>query len=121
MGQNKEELGQLLAFIEIIVKQPGNEDFIAGLQDVLLKSYQNNIGELSHLLSCINTLVQHPGSDKFVFELQSVLSKKYPHRISDSELDTLKILRFNLKMHKWYFDNSNELALGMYIPYKISL
>ena len=76
MGQNKEELGQLLAFIEILVKQPGNEEFVAGLQDIIVKSYQNNIGDLTHLLSCINTLVQQPGSDEFISGLQSIVSKK---------------------------------------------
>ena len=35
------------------------------------------------------------------------------------ELETLKLLRFNLKMRKWYIDNSNGLALGMYLPYKV--
>ena len=32
MGQNKEELRQLLAFIETLVMQPGNEEFVAGLR-----------------------------------------------------------------------------------------
>ena len=32
MGQNKEELKKLLSFIETIVKQPGNDEFAAGLR-----------------------------------------------------------------------------------------
>lgn len=35
MGQNKEELKRLLAFIDTLVKQPGNEDFAAGLRALL--------------------------------------------------------------------------------------
>ncbi len=35
------------------------------------------------------------------------------------ELETLKLLRFNLKRRKWYLDNSNDLALGFYLPYKV--
>lgn len=35
------------------------------------------------------------------------------------ELETLKLLRFNLKRRKWYLDNSNDLALGIYLPYKV--
>ncbi len=35
MGQNKDELNRLLAFIETLVKQPGNEDFAAGLRALL--------------------------------------------------------------------------------------
>lgn len=111
MGQNKEELGQLLAFIEILVKQPGNEEFVAGLQDIIVKSYQNNIGELTHLLSCINTLVQQPGSDEFISGLQSIVSKKYPHRITNSELDAyLKLQRDKCKRkaRKYYKDISNS-------------
>ena len=36
-----------------------------------------------------------------------------------SELETLKILRFNLKNRKWHIDNSNAFVLGMYLPYKV--
>lgn len=36
MGQNKEQLRQLLAFIKTLVKQPGNDEFIAGLHALLL-------------------------------------------------------------------------------------
>ena len=32
MGQNKEELNKLLSFIEALTKQPGNEEFVAGLR-----------------------------------------------------------------------------------------
>ena len=35
MGQNKEELKRLLAFIDTLVKQPGNDDFVAGLRALL--------------------------------------------------------------------------------------
>ena len=35
MGQNKEELKRLLAFIDTLVKQPGNEEFAAGLRALL--------------------------------------------------------------------------------------
>lgn len=35
------------------------------------------------------------------------------------DLDTLKLLRFNLKRRKWYIDNSNEFALGFYLPNKV--
>lgn len=35
------------------------------------------------------------------------------------ELEILKLLRFNLKRRKWYIDNSNDLALGMYLPNKV--
>ena len=35
------------------------------------------------------------------------------------ELETLRLLRFNLKRRKWYLDNSNDSALGMYLPRKV--
>ena len=35
MGQNKEELKQLLGFIDTLVKQPGNDEFVAGLRALL--------------------------------------------------------------------------------------
>lgn len=35
------------------------------------------------------------------------------------ELETLKLLRFNLKERKWYIDNSNDYAFGMYLPHKV--
>lgn len=41
MGQNKKELRQLLTFIETLAKQPGNEDFVAGLRALLLSSSNN--------------------------------------------------------------------------------
>ena len=34
-------------------------------------------------------------------------------------LETLKILRFNLKNRKWHIDTSNEFVFGMYLPYKV--
>ncbi len=37
MGQNKEELRQLLAFIETLTKQPGNEEFVAGLRALVVE------------------------------------------------------------------------------------
>ena len=36
-----------------------------------------------------------------------------------SELETLKILRFNLKNRKWHIDPSNEFLFAMYLPYKV--
>lgn len=36
MGQNKEELKKLLSFIATLTKQPGNEEFVAGLRSLLL-------------------------------------------------------------------------------------
>lgn len=35
MGQNKEELKKLLSFIDALIKQPGNEEFVAGLRALL--------------------------------------------------------------------------------------
>lgn len=35
MGQNKEELKKLLSFIDALTKQPGNEEFVAGLRALL--------------------------------------------------------------------------------------
>ena len=35
MGQNKEELRRLLAFIDTLVRQPGNDEFVAGLRALL--------------------------------------------------------------------------------------
>lgn len=35
MGQNKEELKKLLAFISALTEQPGNEEFVAGLRALL--------------------------------------------------------------------------------------
>ena len=32
MGQNKEDLKKLLAFISALTEQPGNEEFVAGLR-----------------------------------------------------------------------------------------
>jgi hypothetical protein len=36
MGQNKEELKKLLSFIEALVQQPGNEEFVAGLRSLVV-------------------------------------------------------------------------------------
>lgn len=38
---------------------------------------------------------------------------------SSNELETLKILRFNLKYRKWHMDRSSEGVLGMYLPHKV--
>ena len=35
MGQNNEELRQLLAFVETLTKQPGNDEFVAGLRAIV--------------------------------------------------------------------------------------
>ena len=35
MGQNKEELKKLLSFIEALIQQPGNEEFVAGLRSLV--------------------------------------------------------------------------------------
>lgn len=35
------------------------------------------------------------------------------------ELENLKLLRVNLKRRKWYMDNSNDEAFGLYLPYKV--
>ena len=37
MGHNKEELKRLLAFIDTLVKQPGNDEFVAGLRALVYK------------------------------------------------------------------------------------
>ena len=34
MAQNKEQLNKLLDFISELVKEPGNESFVKGLQDI---------------------------------------------------------------------------------------
>lgn len=36
-----------------------------------------------------------------------------------SELQRLRLLRFNLKKRKWYIDNSSDYSLGFYLPYKV--
>ena len=111
MGQNKEELRQLLAFIDTLVKQPGNEEFVAGLQDIIFKLYRKNQGELNRLIFCINSLVQEPGYDKFVDELKSLIVKRYPQRVPDSDLDSY--LRFQRdkckrKARKYYKNVANS-------------
>lgn len=35
------------------------------------------------------------------------------------ELETLKLLRFNLKKRKWYIDNSHNTTFALYLPYKV--
>lgn len=45
MGQNKEELRQLLAFIETLTKQPGNEEFVAGLRALVVTNELNSGGD----------------------------------------------------------------------------
>ena len=35
MGQNKEDLKKLLAFISALTEQPGNEEFVAGLRSLV--------------------------------------------------------------------------------------
>lgn len=35
-------------------------------------------------------------------------------------LETLKLLRFNLKLRKWYIDNTSNPVIGMYLPHKVS-
>jgi hypothetical protein len=38
---------------------------------------------------------------------------------NNDELETLKILRFNLKNRKWHIDWSNQFVFAMYLPYKV--
>lgn len=40
MGQKKEELKKLLSFIDALTKQPGNEEFVAGLRALLFSDTQ---------------------------------------------------------------------------------
>jgi hypothetical protein len=51
MGQNKEELRQLLAFIDALVKQPGNEEFVAGLRALVGIEYPQQVGAEEQLSS----------------------------------------------------------------------
>lgn len=52
MGQNKEELNRLLSFIEALTKQPGNEEFVAGLRALVgtEQTLLHNDDELSSYL-----------------------------------------------------------------------
>lgn len=113
MGQNKEELGLLLAFFERLINEPGNEDFTRGLQEIIFKSYSTNTSDLSHLLTCINTLVQKPDCDKFVDGLKSIIVKKYPQASSDSDLDSyLRYQRDKCRRKaRRYYKNVSDSAL----------
>ena len=37
----------------------------------------------------------------------------------NGDIETLKLLRINLKMRKWYMDMSNDNAFGLYLPNKV--
>lgn len=113
MGQNKEELNKLLGLIERIACNPSNEKFIAGLQDIIIKSYQQDKKLLTqYLLSCINAVLQQPGYGELVDELHKIIIKKYPERSSDGYLDSyLRLQRDKCKRKakNYYKSVSNKV------------
>ena len=66
MGQNKEELRQLLAFIETLTKQPGNEEFVAGLRALVSETDgKPGVGfEINQLIS---------DNEKFFYRISELL------------------------------------------------
>ena len=113
MGQNKEELNKLLGLIERIAYDPSNEKFIAGLQDIIIKSYQQDKKLLTqYLLSCINAVLQQPGYGELADELHKIIINKYPERAPDGYLDSyLRLQRDKCKRKakNYYKSVSNKV------------
>lgn len=112
MGQNKEELDKLLGLIERIASDPSNEEFIAGLQDIIIQSYQRDTMVLTqYLLSCVNATVQQPGYGELVDELYKIVIQKYPQRSSEGYLDSylrLQREKCKTKAANYYKSISNK-------------
>lgn len=116
MGQNEEELNKLLGLIERIASNPSNEKFIAGLQDIIIQSYQRDTKVLTqYLLSCITATVQQPGYGELVDELYKIIIKKYPQRSSEGYLDSyLRLQREKCKTKAAnYYKSISHKALRM--------
>lgn len=113
MGQKKEEeLNKLLGLIERIASDPSNEKFIAGLHDIIVKSYQHDAKLLTqYLLSSVNAVIQQPGCGDLADELHKIVINKYPERASNGHLDSylrLQREKCKSKSRNYYKSISNK-------------
>lgn len=91
MGQNKEELDRLLSFIDTLVKQPGNEKFVAGLRALVSETDQPDLKvELEDIRRILNIRGKQSIDYSFV----------------DDELTRQQLIMDNLRMENAYLDNS---------------
>lgn len=91
MGQNKEELKSLLAFIDTLVKQPGNEEFVAGLRALVSETNQPDLkAELEDIRRILNIRGKQSIDYSFV----------------DDELTRQQLIMDNLRMENAYLDTS---------------
>lgn len=90
MGQNKEELNRLLDFIGTLTKQPGNEEFIAGLR----------------ALVCVT---DHPDLKEELEDIRRILNIRGKQSIDysfvDDDITRQQLIMDNLRMENAYLDN----------------
>lgn len=90
MGQNKDELKRLLSFIDTLVKQPGNDEFVAGLRALLFQTAQPDLKEeLEDIRRILNIRGKQSIDYSFV----------------DDELTRQQLIMDNLRMENAYLDN----------------
>ena len=90
MGQNKEELKKLLSFIDALIKQPGNEEFVAGLRALVCET-------------------DHPDLKVELEDIRRILNIRGKQSIDysfvDDEITRQQLIMDNLRMENAYLDN----------------
>lgn len=90
MGQNKDDLRQLLAFIDTLTKQPGNEGFIAGLRALVYNGKTPERKDLEEI--------------KAILKIRGTQSIDYS--FVDHELTRNQLIMDNIRMEDSLLDNS---------------
>ena len=90
MGQNKEELKRLLAFIDTLVKQPGNDEFVAGLRALVYKGKTSEKEDLEDI--------------RRILKIRGTQSVNYS--FVDDELTRNQLIMDNIRMEDALLDNS---------------
>lgn len=98
MGQNKEELRRLLAFIDRLIKQPGNDEFVAGLRALVNDGNVNIEADIKEIRKVLG--IQGKQSIDYSFVTDELTRNQLVIdnlRMEDVLLDTTVS-----EEHKWY-------------------
>ena len=98
MGQNKEELKRLLAFIDTLVKQPGNDEFVAGLRALVYKGKTSEKEDLEDI--------------RRILKIRGTQSVNYS--FVDDELTRNQLIMDNIRMEDALLDNSLSIEEKWY-------
>lgn len=98
MGQNKEELKRLLAFIDTLVKQPGNDEFVAGLRTLVYKGKTSEKEDLEDI--------------RRILKIRGTQSVNYS--FVDDELTRNQLIMDNIRMEDALLDNSLSIEEKWY-------